>query len=986
MATTKAWSVKGIDPEAREAAKAAAKAAGMTLGEWLNHQIANLNRAELTDGIATSAKTADLDADVLQRLADTERRTTLAITGIDQSVAGVAARLKAAEDQVDRVWQTQAEELSAIKAQSEKALKDLSAGQKDVAKRLSKIESDTQQAEQIGTLDTSLSQLRDRLDSAQELLYNKLDTSIERAELRQERNAEDLRRKVDDATQLNSATLSAIKSEVDAIGSRLNSAETITDESLKALRTSVEGMSGRMDGFETAITEIDSLTAQLQSMVSDARRDIVSELETAIIAPESARMQDALDQASARIRKTELAQADGLRRINTHIANLALAVDARFQEQDAMLGQTGAVESLEERLTLLEQHTIEATDVNQAELSRTSNNLAARISNIEVSSAKALDEIGSRVIKITEELSGKQASSQSGVAEQLADVETRTMEAVEDAHADIVRRFDQFTEKQQSNLAPLERSIATLTSRMEAMESGAIAMLENAPSDTPPPFPGGNDSAPAYAPPPAAKEYSGAAQDNVVPMETWIDPNAAAATATPYQAYAQYDEPVNPGQAPQYGSNGNAAYAEPQAYAAWTPEQAQPAQNPYADSNPSAQNAYADVMGAASESLASSRPGGDAPAKPKNSRRALLMGVGFAALLAMGAFIMKDRIFPAGGDQTPPASSQSGISDFSAVTDTADDASENYQYVPDTSDDLVVGEDIPLPTADAAMIPDTSIQLQPVTANGPKTLDAAVTAGNPVAQYQMAIAEMQNGQLSEAVRLVKLAANQGLPVAQYRLAKLYERGEGVDVDVEMARKLTERAANAGNRIAMHDLALYHAEGRGGLTENMENAAKWFQNASEHGVLDSQFNLAVLYERGQGVPQNMSDAYLWYSIAARQGDQDASRRAGILAGQLSEADLAAAEARVKNFTPKRIDEQANGVFRDLPWATLAGAKQDVARAQTLLNALGYNVGTADGAMGPKTRNAIIEYERKNGLPETGRVDTTLLQRLELAAAG
>ena len=33
------WSVKGIEPEAREAAKQAARRAGMTLGAWLNQAI-----------------------------------------------------------------------------------------------------------------------------------------------------------------------------------------------------------------------------------------------------------------------------------------------------------------------------------------------------------------------------------------------------------------------------------------------------------------------------------------------------------------------------------------------------------------------------------------------------------------------------------------------------------------------------------------------------------------------------------------------------------------------------------------------------------------------------------------------------------------------------------------------------------------------------------------------------------------------------------
>lgn len=40
------WSIKGIDPDARSVAKQAAKDAGMTLGEWLNHQILSAGQQE----------------------------------------------------------------------------------------------------------------------------------------------------------------------------------------------------------------------------------------------------------------------------------------------------------------------------------------------------------------------------------------------------------------------------------------------------------------------------------------------------------------------------------------------------------------------------------------------------------------------------------------------------------------------------------------------------------------------------------------------------------------------------------------------------------------------------------------------------------------------------------------------------------------------------------------------------------------------------
>ena len=39
MVKVSPWSVKGVEPESREAAKIAARRAGMTIGQWLNHTI-----------------------------------------------------------------------------------------------------------------------------------------------------------------------------------------------------------------------------------------------------------------------------------------------------------------------------------------------------------------------------------------------------------------------------------------------------------------------------------------------------------------------------------------------------------------------------------------------------------------------------------------------------------------------------------------------------------------------------------------------------------------------------------------------------------------------------------------------------------------------------------------------------------------------------------------------------------------------------------
>jgi len=311
------------------------------------------------------------------------------------------------------------------------------------------------------------------------------------------------------------------------------------------------------------------------------------------------------------------------------------------------------------------------------------------------------------------------------------------------------------------------------------------------------------------------------------------------------------------------------------------------------------------------------------------------------------------------------------------------DLPEN-QAAPAAADGLAI------PDTQAA--PDTSTQpignyaeTEPVIIDSAEldTLEAAVEAGNPIAQFQMGLAKLDAGQTDEGAALIRQAASANQPAALYRLAKLYEAGEGVPRDDVMARQLIERAARGGNRIAMHDLALYYTEGRGGVDLDMSTAKSWFEQAAQRGVVDSQFNLAILSESTEiGMTPNIEDALYWYAIAARQGDQFAVSRRDALRDTLSADQVEAIDARISAFAPRAIDEEANGIFTNVPWVktTQAPSRNQVREVQTLLANLGYPVGTPDGVMGAKTRKAISEFERANGLAETGRVSGTLITRL------
>lgn len=57
------------------------------------------------------------------------------------------------------------------------------------------------------------------------------------------------------------------------------------------------------------------------------------------------------------------------------------------------------------------------------------------------------------------------------------------------------------------------------------------------------------------------------------------------------------------------------------------------------------------------------------------------------------------------------------------------------------------------------------------------------------------------------------------------------------------------------------------------------------------------------------------------------------------------------------------------------------KEEILRAQKLLDQKGYQVGEIDGIMGPQTRRAIRSFQKSEGLPEDGLITLALLERLE-----
>src|SRR5215212_7792517 len=74
------WSVKGIEPETREAAKDAARRSGMTLGEWLNSKILD------------SADEQDPSPPVRHQRAPARAETSIRLEDIAEQLSRIARR------------------------------------------------------------------------------------------------------------------------------------------------------------------------------------------------------------------------------------------------------------------------------------------------------------------------------------------------------------------------------------------------------------------------------------------------------------------------------------------------------------------------------------------------------------------------------------------------------------------------------------------------------------------------------------------------------------------------------------------------------------------------------------------------------------------------------------------------------------------------------------------------------------------------------
>jgi len=1116
---------KGLDPKSREVAADLARRSGLSLSEWVDRLLAEdgpedaisqdyfaqgsgdaayletprhdrgaPSRIEISEHPADEVGRVAQALDRLsQRIEAAEHRSTLAISGVDQTVRGVLSRLEAAE-----------REQTAVAARFEGAVQDVQAEQARAADRMRRIETEAhgpRSAEALRSLENALGKVANHLYDGESRTRDALSEMRARVDRFESDKGENV-----------------VEAVVSRLGQRLEQAEAKTSGALTDLRASFAALDNRLSSVEGGAApgtagameaRLETLAANLTSRVEAARAEMAERLRVSADTRFD-RMDRTLAEMAEHVRAAETRSAQAIEKMGREVIDMAENLGRRVQSvehrsADAIEQVGGEVariaQAMETKLSRADTIQAQALEKLGGEIARISERLAERIANSERRSAQAIDDVGEQVARVTERISQRHERTTGELADRIRQSEERTAKLLEEAR----EKLEKLTVEAQRRAPDLRRN---------AFDEDEALFEDEFPSFQPPPPAEGAHAAPAapalhqtspsrtvtsqlaYAPAPVLAHKGAAAvarawahepeaapfsEEDFVAADAYAEPivEAPVEAFDPAESLAAAPEAVAPhtvepeavaveavealapeslapeslaqeSLAPESLSPEALAHEAPATEDDWTvvadtPEAAAEAMEAEVEAEPALEltaqplppfdfeDAAPDATPAVAEDLfdepllEAAHPADATPAETPLSaeaksaeaksalstreaveraraaaRAAVQPGRAArdAAAPAPGLPGSEDTVFTgaAFGRRPKPrfrAGPVVGLSIAATFVVAAFGGYAMLQSEPhgDLSKSLADALDAAKRglggKSDAAPAPGNpqlavALEPKPIDQQGAGMLPAAAAppANDYAAVYSAAVARIEakdNGGVAELRRV----ANLGYAPAQFYLGKLYDAGTGgLKKDPVEGRRWTERAAEGGDRKAMHNLGLAYFEGTAG-PQNRAIAVQWFQKAAELGVIDSQVNLARIYEGGFGVPQNAAEAYKWYLIAAKLGDAESRTGATRVRDTLSADARTAAERAAAGFrsTAPNASTLPSIQAAAAPAAgPVTAAANEMVTAQKALSALGYYQGPTDGSPSPALRLALSAYQHDQGLPATGAPDAATVSRL------
>ena len=926
MSAAAPWSVKGIEPKAREIAKDLARRSGMTLGEWLNTMILEddddgvvplSRRDHAADSIDRRGRyrrvddayssqdapwdrlSASVDA-IAARLEASERRSTVAIQGVDQAVTGLVRRLESQDQKGDATG---------------RRIDDIAEELREGHKRLRRFEQEVgpQTVETFGKVETTLGSLAGRLYDIEE---------------RQRSGVNELRQRMDAVEKV--AGPGTGTDVMAAVAARLDSAQASTGEALRGLERAFAGLDQRLRAAETQggpdssreAARFEKLAETLSRQVETNRAEMMRRLDTAETENRMARIEQTVLSVGEQARTAEQRSAQAVeamgrevlriaQNLNGRVSAIETDVPARLERLGTTLNQKVEqdigryAQAVDHKLVAAEDRHVLALEKLGGEITRISDRLSDRIAQSERRSSQALDDIAKRLADSTSTVEQRFERTSGELAERVRLSEQRTAQLLTDARDSLEQRSAAAVEKAPA-ARPDWRATAfqddDFTSSFEDDAAWTDAAITGEPEPTPFPTPFMEPEgtaavaptpAPALTPAPSAAAMAADVVREAVLRAPEPDP-VAPADSEPVNVPFGRSTAASPPRAGFGGADvSDALEATATAAASVGPDTETDdfaAETDFVD--PRALRAAAaagrasttrQAIEAARAAMAPAEP--EAPARSGfglkrggksrlqerldkqaardggTIRKALGASVAAVCLMVGGTYAYDQLTGEGGLPQLPFGGFGSGFGDNAAAGPLLSMATSPTS-------------DLPPPPAGPASEEET------LYASAREQLDAGDVLG---------------------LETLTRAASLGYAPAQLHLAGLFQTGDnGVAVNLEESRLWARRAAESGDPRGMHAYGMYLFDGVGG-PRNRAEALDWLLKAAGRGLIDSQYNVARIYENGEeGVAPNVGEAYKWYMIAARAGDDDARAAAERLGVSVPASARRVARAAAENF--------------------------------------------------------------------------------------
>jgi SH3-like domain-containing protein len=162
-------------------------------------------------------------------------------------------------------------------------------------------------------------------------------------------------------------------------------------------------------------------------------------------------------------------------------------------------------------------------------------------------------------------------------------------------------------------------------------------------------------------------------------------------------------------------------------------------------------------------------------------------------------------------------------------------------------------------------------------------------SGNVIAEsntYNQALDAYNNEDYETALPIWRRLAAEGNADAQYALGVAYFKGEGVSRDLNNSMKWFEQAANSGNVQAMFNLGAAYWEGNG-TRQSYAEAVQWWEKSATAGQSAAQYNLGLAYYLGKGAEQDLDQALKWIRQSAENGHDGAQKVLSVIDKELAQ---------------------------------------------------------------------------------------------------